>query len=33
MTSGGWILMILSWSAIIGLALTCFTIMIKGGKL
>lgn len=33
MTIGGWVLLVVSWGAIIGLAAFCFTIMIRGGKL
>lgn len=32
MTTGGWILLTLSWGAIIGLVVYCFTQMIKSGK-
>ena len=33
MNLGGWILLLLSWGAIIGLTVFCFITMIKGGKL
>jgi hypothetical protein len=33
MTLGGWLLLVLSWSAIVGLTTFCFVRMIKGGKL
>jgi len=33
MNAGGWTLLILSWGAIIGLAVFCFVTMIRGGKL
>lgn len=33
MNIGGWIMLGLSWSMIIGLVLFCFTTMIRGGKL
>lgn len=33
MNLGGWILLTISWSLIIGLAAGCFYVMIKKGKL
>jgi len=33
MTFGGWIMLVMSWGAIIGLAAFCFFVMIRGGKL
>ncbi len=33
MTTGGWILLVVSWGAIVGLAAFCFVTMIRGGKL
>ena len=33
MTSSGWIMLVMSWGAIIGLAAFCFFVMKKGGKL
>ena len=33
MTLGGWILLIFSWGAIIGLSVFCYIMMIKSGKL
>ena len=33
MTAGGWILFILSWGAILGLSVFCFTTMIRSGKM
>ncbi len=33
MTLGGWIMLVCSWGAIVGLASFCFSIMIKHGKM
>ncbi len=33
MTLGGWILLIISWGAIISLSVFCFIMMVKSGKL
>lgn len=33
MTIGGWILIVLSWGAILGLAAFCFTMMMKKGRM
>jgi len=33
MNVGGWILLVLSWGSIAGLAVFCFATMIKGRKL
>lgn len=32
MTFGGWIMLMLSWGAIIGLTVFCFTVMFRGGR-
>lgn len=33
MTLGGWVLLILSWGAIIGLGVFCLVMMVRSGKL
>jgi len=33
MTIGGWILLIVSWGAIVGLTAFCIGMMIKSGKM